>query len=140
MDSIKLMSRLWGDNFFSKKDSKWNKTGGEDYVRGFCQFILDPIYKVRGSFLICFQFVQSFDYKYLSSLNIYYVESLTKDLHPNSKVFEAVMNFKPEEVKKLLEKLSIKLDPEDKACFKLDHCLLVTWLTTLCRKKMESHC
>lgn len=48
MDVKKLMGRLWGDNFYSKKESKWNKTGGgDDYVRGFCQFILDPIYKVR---------------------------------------------------------------------------------------------
>eukprot|EP00731_Ephydatia_muelleri_P015614 Em0009g38a len=74
MDTKKLMARLWGDNFYSKKESKWNKTGGDDYVRGFCQFILDPIYKV----------------------------------------FDAVMNFKTEEVKKLLEKLNIKLDAEEK--------------------------
>ncbi|KAL5481270.1 hypothetical protein EMCRGX_G021401 [Ephydatia muelleri] len=78
MDTKKLMARLWGDNFYSKKESKWNKTGGDDYVRGFCQFILDPIYKV----------------------------------------FDAVMNFKTEEVKKLLEKLNIKLDAEEKASFK----------------------
>jgi len=40
----KLMKRLWGDNYFNGK--KWNKSGGDGFVRGFCQFILDPIYKV----------------------------------------------------------------------------------------------
>ena len=42
----KLMKRLWGDNFYNPKEKKWNKTGGPGYVRGFCQFILDPIYMV----------------------------------------------------------------------------------------------
>ncbi|CAH1253903.1 EEF2 [Branchiostoma lanceolatum] len=40
----KMMKRLWGDQFFNGK--KWSKTQGEDYVRGFNKFILDPIYKV----------------------------------------------------------------------------------------------
>lgn len=43
----KFMKRLWGDQFFSAKDKKWNKTGGDGYVRGFNQFVLDPIYKVK---------------------------------------------------------------------------------------------
>ena len=47
IEPAKLMKRLWGDQFFSATDKKWNKTGGEGYTRGFCQFILDPIYKVR---------------------------------------------------------------------------------------------
>eukprot|EP00794_Sanderia_malayensis_P009989 gene9989-11010_t len=42
----KLMKRLWGDNFFNPKERKWNKTGGDGYIRGFCQFVLDPIYKM----------------------------------------------------------------------------------------------
>ena len=42
----KLMERLWGDQFFSAKDKRWNKTGGDGYVRGFNQFVLDPIFKV----------------------------------------------------------------------------------------------
>ena len=41
------MKRLWGDQFFNAKDKKWNKTGGEGFTRGFCQFVLDPIFKVR---------------------------------------------------------------------------------------------
>ena len=47
IDPPKLMKRLWGDQFYNAKERKWNKTGGEGYVRGFCQFVLDPIFKVE---------------------------------------------------------------------------------------------
>jgi elongation factor 2 len=40
----KMMKRLWGDQFYNAKTKKWNKTGGDGYVRGYCQFILNPIY------------------------------------------------------------------------------------------------
>ena len=46
IDPPKLMKRLWGDQFYNAKERKWNKSGGDGYVRGFCQFVLDPIYKV----------------------------------------------------------------------------------------------
>ena len=46
IETPKLMKRFWGDQFYSAKEKKWNKTGGEGYVRGFCQFVLDPIFKV----------------------------------------------------------------------------------------------
>lgn len=46
IEPSKLMKRLWGDQFYSPSTRKWNKSGGEGFVRGFCQFILDPIYKV----------------------------------------------------------------------------------------------
>jgi elongation factor 2 len=68
----KLMKRLWGANFFGGK--KWKKQPAEGYVRGFCQFILDPIYKV----------------------------------------FDAVMNFKHDQTAKLIEKLGIKLQGDEK--------------------------
>jgi len=42
---IKLMSRLWGDQFYSAKDKKWKKVPSEG-VRGFTMFVLDPIYKM----------------------------------------------------------------------------------------------
>jgi elongation factor 2 len=42
----KLMSKLWGENFFNPKTKKWAKTKSEDNVRSFCMYILDPIYKV----------------------------------------------------------------------------------------------
>lgn len=38
----KLMARLWGDKFL--ENGKWNKEGKG--VRGFNQFVLDPIYKM----------------------------------------------------------------------------------------------
>ncbi|CAF1311594.1 unnamed protein product [Adineta steineri] len=42
----KLMKYLWGDNFFSAVENKWSKSNDAGYTRGFCQFILDPIYKL----------------------------------------------------------------------------------------------
>ena len=53
IEPAKLMKRLWGDQFYSASLRKWNKTGGESYVRGFCQFILDPIYKVSVRVVLC---------------------------------------------------------------------------------------
>ena len=41
------MKRLWGDQFYNPKEKKWTKTAVEGSVRGFCQFVLDPIFKVR---------------------------------------------------------------------------------------------
>lgn len=49
IEPIKLMKRLWGDQYYSAKEKKWNKTGGVGYVRGFNQFVLDPIYKMFDS-------------------------------------------------------------------------------------------
>lgn len=46
IEPAKLMKRLWGDQFYNPKDKKWSKEGGEGFVRGFTQYILDPIYKV----------------------------------------------------------------------------------------------
>eukprot|EP01054_Gregarina_sp_Poly1_P003603 Gregarina_sp_Poly_1__3602@NODE_2058_length_2749_cov_1168_200224_g1328_i0_p1_GENE_NODE_2058_length_2749_cov_1168_200224_g1328_i0NODE_2058_length_2749_cov_1168_200224_g1328_i0_p1_ORF_typecomplete_len841_score100_98GTP_EFTU/PF00009_27/3_1e53GTP_EFTU/PF00009_27/2_6e03EFG_IV/PF03764_18/81EFG_IV/PF03764_18/1_5e24EFG_II/PF14492_6/6e25EFG_C/PF00679_24/2_3e19GTP_EFTU_D2/PF03144_25/8_7e13MMR_HSR1/PF01926_23/0_00071RF3_C/PF16658_5/0_09SRPRB/PF09439_10/0_079_NODE_2058_length_2749_cov_1168_200224_g1328_i0136 len=43
----KMMQRLWGDNFFHLKKKTWTKTKDDsdpDCQRGFCQFILRPIY------------------------------------------------------------------------------------------------
>lgn len=42
----KLMKNLWGDRFFNPKTKKWSNSQDDGGVRGFCQFILDPIYKV----------------------------------------------------------------------------------------------
>ncbi|EAL63489.1 elongation factor 2 [Dictyostelium discoideum AX4] len=52
----KLMSRLWGDNYFDQESKKWktsNVPSSDDgsgeakpLQRAFCQFILDPIYKL----------------------------------------------------------------------------------------------
>jgi len=46
----KLCKRLWGDNFYDAKTNKWKKTStgsdGKPLMRAFCQFVLDPIYKL----------------------------------------------------------------------------------------------
>ena len=41
----KMMSKLWGDNFFDPKTKKWTKknTGAETCKRGFVQFVYNPI-------------------------------------------------------------------------------------------------
>ncbi|XP_070541892.1 elongation factor 2b-like [Ptychodera flava] len=70
----KMMKRLWGDQFYGAKSKKWLKQYTDGHVRGFNQFILDPIYKL----------------------------------------FDAIMNFKKDVTKQLLEKLSIKLTSEEK--------------------------
>jgi elongation factor 2 len=67
MEPAKLMQRLWGDNFFSQTEKKWNKTGGEGYVRGFCQFVLDPIYKVFDAIM---NFKKDTAAKLIEKLNI----------------------------------------------------------------------
>jgi elongation factor 2 len=46
IEPVKLMKRLWGDQFYNPKDKKWDKECKEGYVRGFTQYILDPIYRV----------------------------------------------------------------------------------------------
>jgi elongation factor 2 len=42
----KLMKNLWGDRFFNLKTKKWANSQDADSKRGFCQFVLDPIFKV----------------------------------------------------------------------------------------------
>jgi len=46
LNPVKLMKKLWGDHFYSGGEKKWKKVAGADGNRGFCQFILDPIYKM----------------------------------------------------------------------------------------------
>ncbi len=40
------MKNLWGDRFFDPKTKKWSSTQTAGSKRGFCQFVLDPIFKV----------------------------------------------------------------------------------------------
>ena len=47
IEPAKLMKRLWGDQFYNAKERKWSKNMTDGYVRGFNQFVLDPIYMVR---------------------------------------------------------------------------------------------
>jgi elongation factor 2 len=46
IDVVKLMNRLWGENFFNAKTKKWAKTKDDDNKRSFVMYVLDPIYKV----------------------------------------------------------------------------------------------
>jgi len=67
LEPVKLMKRLWGDQFYSGKDKKWKKEEGDGAIRGFNMFVLDPIYKM-------FKAVMGFDKetteKLLEKLNI----------------------------------------------------------------------
>ncbi|KAJ2809857.1 translation elongation factor 2, partial [Coemansia furcata] len=49
----KMMSKLWGDNFFNPKTKKWSSkssdASGKSLDRGFNMFALDPIYKIFGA-------------------------------------------------------------------------------------------
>jgi elongation factor 2 len=46
VDIDKMMTKLWGENFFNPKTKKWSKTKAEDNKRSFCMYILDPIFMV----------------------------------------------------------------------------------------------
>merc|ERR1712072_939370 len=50
-DASKLTKKMWGNNFFDVKSGKWSKKEGTDangkpLVRGFCKFVLEPIFKM----------------------------------------------------------------------------------------------
>merc|ERR1711998_184847 len=45
-DASKLVKKMWGNNFFHPKSGKWTKKEGEGAVRGFCKFVLEPIFKM----------------------------------------------------------------------------------------------
>lgn len=51
----KLMTRLWGENYFDPATKRWSKKSknaeGKPVKRAFCQFILDPIYMLFDSIM-----------------------------------------------------------------------------------------
>ena len=51
IDVDKMMKRLWGNEYYNPQEKKWNTTGGKGWVRGFVQFVLDPIYKLFDAVL-----------------------------------------------------------------------------------------
>jgi elongation factor 2 len=56
VERSKLMKRLWGDNFYDAKTKKWRKVahsadGKRQLKRAFCQYVLDPIYKVCNAIM-----------------------------------------------------------------------------------------
>ncbi|KAL7061853.1 hypothetical protein AAHC03_01975 [Spirometra sp. Aus1] len=46
MPADKLLSKLWGDNFYSAREKKWKSQNDDGEVRSFVQFVLEPICKV----------------------------------------------------------------------------------------------
>jgi elongation factor 2 len=56
VEKKKMMERLWGDNYFDAANKKWVKSGFvkqgvAPLPRAFCQFVLDPIYKLFHSIM-----------------------------------------------------------------------------------------
>ncbi|KAJ1503702.1 Elongation factor 2, partial [Coelomomyces lativittatus] len=55
IDKEKMMTRLWGDNFFNPATKKWGKSSvdseGKPLERAFNMFVLDPIYKLFDAIL-----------------------------------------------------------------------------------------
>lgn len=47
----KLMKRLWGENYFDINSKKWVKEPSATAVRGFVQFVLEPIYDIFGTIM-----------------------------------------------------------------------------------------
>merc|ERR1711981_643511 len=50
-DASKLIKKMWGNHFFDAKTGKWSKkegtsADGKPLVRGFCKFVLEPIFKM----------------------------------------------------------------------------------------------
>lgn len=50
VDKMKMMKRLWGDNFFNPKTKKWTHSAtdadGKPLERAFNLFVLDPIFRI----------------------------------------------------------------------------------------------
>ena len=77
VDKEKMMSKLWGDNYFNPATKKWTTKGdidGKSLDRAFNAFVLDPIFKI----------------------------------------FDAIMNYKKDKIDGMLDKLGVKLTPEEK--------------------------
>jgi len=51
IETPRMMKRLWGDQFYNKKEKKWVKEQTKDCVRGFTQYILTPIYMVFNTLM-----------------------------------------------------------------------------------------
>jgi len=53
VERTKLMAKLWGDNYFDNDSKKWlassTSPSGKPIPRAFCQYVLDPIYKLFSS-------------------------------------------------------------------------------------------
>merc|ERR1711931_576304 len=63
----KMLKNLWGNRFFFAKERKWKSQAGEGGVRGFCMFVLDPIYKLFNAIM---EFKKEKTEQLLTKLNI----------------------------------------------------------------------
>merc|ERR1711998_587406 len=52
-DADKLVKKMWGNNFFDVKSGKWSKKETDTNVRGFCKFVLEPIFKMSKLINMC---------------------------------------------------------------------------------------
>jgi elongation factor 2 len=51
LSTSSILKRLWGDNYYNPKNNKWQTTSEDEEEktklnRGFCQYVLEPIYKI----------------------------------------------------------------------------------------------
>ncbi|ORY02084.1 P-loop containing nucleoside triphosphate hydrolase protein [Basidiobolus meristosporus CBS 931.73] len=55
VDKDKMMTKLWGENFFNPATRKWTSKStdadGKPLERAFCMFVLDPIFKLFDSIM-----------------------------------------------------------------------------------------
>lgn len=71
----KMMSRLWGANFYDPTTKRWRAAKGENGERGFNKFVVEPLFKV------CKLFYHSIESKYEKGyLSAYLILSL-RDNH-----------------------------------------------------------
>jgi elongation factor 2 len=94
-EPAKMMSRLWGDNFFDAKNKKWLKqdtnANGDRLKRSFCQFCLDPIYQVFDAVMT--EKKEKVE-KMLKALNIE-LTTEERELVPKKKLKSIMMKFLP---------------------------------------------
>jgi elongation factor 2 len=87
VDGHKMMQRLWGDNFYDMENKKWTTTKDSEHcVRGFCKFVLEPVYQV---FDACMNKPREDAIKLAEKLKVK-LESEEKDLEPK-KMLKVIM-------------------------------------------------
>eukprot|EP01096_Ripella_sp_DP13-Kostka_P001435 TRINITY_DN116_c0_g1_i1.p1 TRINITY_DN116_c0_g1~~TRINITY_DN116_c0_g1_i1.p1 ORF type:complete len:869 (-),score=426.81 TRINITY_DN116_c0_g1_i1:149-2674(-) len=114
LEKDKLMQRLWGDNFFDATAKKWTKrsqdASGKALERGYCQFVLGPIYQLFDSIMK----LQTEKYeKMIAALNIK-LDSEEKDLREKPLLKAVMRKFLPA-ADALLEMIVVHLPSPVKA-------------------------
>jgi len=84
----KLMKRFWGPNYYYATEKKWKKTDGEGGERGFCKFILEPIYKVINGCKNC-------DLTHVDKLKIKMTKEERESPEPKKLMKAAMRNWLP---------------------------------------------